>query len=589
MPKFSITTRSYDNNRSGNNSNEIVLTPDAVGSRGIKRLFSYALPGDARGTEGAVLLLPELNMEDGVTHDVAFVATQANIVFAFDANNGDLLWATRVGNPINNVPRIDMYSINDHWGIISTPVIDQDFNTLYCVAWSSPDGDFANGAHYFIVIDCLTGGILNRIDLEQASYDSGISGLKEQEFISVARKQRAGLLLTNINGIKTVFIPCGSFNEDYENQGWVIAVDVTDPRGSYIATSWTTTARYSGAGIWQGGQGLAADTKGFLYGMTGNGAFDGITDFGESFIKLQYTPKSFMSSASLKCVDWISPFSDTGRVGGDPTLTDVSLIPDYGTDKDPAGQASNANGYNDMDLGSGGPLLVESMGMLIGAGKDGIGYVVNANNLGKTRPSDFAPNLINRNYTKFMSAPIWFTYYNPDQSPMPVDDMKLNMLYANRTHHQHSTPVYYNSEKHGPMVFTWGENGNLRAYNLSSTGTLTYLACSAEVASPNSSVPAGGMPGGMISATSNGRKDGIIWADVPWGDANKTVTAGRLIAYDADNFNTFKDGSKQLKVLWDSSQWNIAFSHNKFNIPHVVNGKVYNPTYDGTVDVYGLV
>jgi len=172
---------------------------------------------------------------------------------------------------------------------------------------------------------------------------------------------------------------------------------------------------------------------------------------------------------------------------------------------------------------------------------------------------------------------------------MPVDDMKLNMLYANRTHHQHSTPVYYNSEKHGPMVFTWGENGNLRAYNLSSTGTLTYLACSAEVASPNSSVPAGGMPGGMISATSNGRKDGIIWADVPWGDANKTVTAGRLIAYDADNFNTFKDGSKQLKVLWDSSQWNIAFSHNKFNIPHVVNGKVYNPTYDGTVDVYGLV
>ena len=68
------------------------------------------------------------------------------------------------------------------------------------------------------------------------------------------------------------------------------------------------------------------------------------------------------------------------------------------------------------------------------------------------------------------------------------------------------------------------------------------------------------------------------------------LTPGRLLAYDAANFVVFGDGSFQLQVLWDSWDWGqgCAFTHPKFNRPVAWNGKVFVPTYDGRVDVYGL-
>jgi hypothetical protein len=66
------------------------------------------------------------------------------------------------------------------------------------------------------------------------------------------------------------------------------------------------------------------------------------------------------------------------------------------------------------------------------------------------------------------------------------------------------------------------------------------------------------------------------------------VTGGRLLCYDPENFITLPDGSKQLAVLWDSERWGITFDHNKFNVPVVSGGKVFVPTYDDRVDVYGL-
>ena len=137
---------------------------------------------------------------------------------------------------------------------------------------------------------------------------------------------------------------------------------------------------------------------------------------------------------------------------------------------------------------------------------------------------------------------------------------------------------------HGHIVFTWGENANLRAWNLSNDGVLSYLAGGAEMASPDTPPP-GGMPGGMISLSTNGTKGGsaILWACVPYGDANKNITQGRLIAYDAENFV-----NGQIQKLWDSADWNIQFSHNKFNIPHVWNGIVYCPTYDDRVLMLSL-
>ena len=138
-------------------------------------------------------------------------------------------------------------------------------------------------------------------------------------------------------------------------------------------------------------------------------------------------------------------------------------------------------------------------------------------------------------------------------------------------------------------MYCWGENGNLRAWSLHADGTLTYLACSAESASPSAPMPLGGMPGGMICVSASGAPhSGIVWALVPYGDANQQVVQGRLLAYDATQFGTFPDNSKQIRVLWDSQTWALQFTYNKFNRPVVCNGRLYIPTYDARVDVYGL-
>ena len=119
---------------------------------------------------------------------------------------------------------------------------------------------------------------------------------------------------------------------------------------------------------------------------------------------------------------------------------------------------------------------------------------------------------------------------------------------------------------------------------------MTFLAHGAEQASAQSNVPPGGMPGGMLTLSANGSKthSAVVWALIPYGDANIEWSAGRLLAYDATNFDSFPDGSKRLRVLWDSQDWNIHFTFNKFDVPVVANGRLFVPTYDARVDVYGL-
>jgi hypothetical protein len=109
-----IITRGFDNTRAGANTHGTLLTPDAVRTRGIKRLFSLNLPGDARGCEAQPLIVPGLVFADGATHDMVFLATMANQVWAFDANDGAQLWEHTLGRPVNGSSEIDAHMINDH-------------------------------------------------------------------------------------------------------------------------------------------------------------------------------------------------------------------------------------------------------------------------------------------------------------------------------------------------------------------------------------------------------------------------------------------------------------------------------------------
>jgi PQQ enzyme repeat len=584
-----VTTRSYDNARSGTNPEEAVLTPAAVGTRGIKRLFSLQMTGDARGIEAQPLVLPGVTLADGQSHDVVYLADMANQVWAFDADTGARLWTRKIGPPVNGTRDIDHYPINDHWGILSTPVIDEASGTIYLVAWISPDGSAGAAKHYCYAVSSRDGtDVYPPVNLEGLTYQAG-HGAPEQRFASAGRKQRAALLMTTVNGVKTVFIGFGSLQETSDTaRGWVIACAAA-PLAPTAA--WASTAKGFGGGIWQGAAGLAADAEGFVYCMTGNGTFDGEVDFAESFVKLRYAPPAGPVPGSLSVTDWWTPFTDAARTdpGAGPGIADLPLASNYRA----ATGGMGGNPWSDQDLGSAGPLLVEPVQAVIGAGKDGVVYVLHQGSMGKTGAGDLANPA--RNYQKLMAPPIFFTYYPPALNPAPQDIRALNVWYDNQTHHLHGGPVYWDSPDLGRLVYCWGENGNLRAWSLNGDGVLTYLACSAEWASPDSpddpgGGPKGGMPGGMISLSANGTQPhaGVVWALVPYADANMAVVAGRLLAYDATEFGTFGDGSKQLRVLWDSQDWNIQFSYNKFNRPVVFNGKLFVPTYDDRVDVYGL-
>jgi hypothetical protein len=590
-----VTTRSFDLARTGANVHETILTPDAVRSRGIRRLFSLAVTGDARGCEAQPLMVPGLAMADGSTHDVVFLASMANQVWAFDANNGTLLWQRTLGRPVNGGTAIDSHRINDHWGILSTPVIDLAAGLLYACAWISDDGTWQNGQHWLHALRMRDGTATQPpLSLEGTTYEPG-HGQPVQKFRSAERKQRAALTL--IQG--AVLIPFGTIQETAQTaRGWLIAVDTASWT---IAAAWCSTARGSGGGIWHSGAGPAVDAEGSIYVVTGNGDFDGATDFAESIVKLKYTPPAAGRAGALTVVDWWTPWTDDGRVGGNPEGEGSMAMPkampsnfrlaSHLARMGVAPMDMPSDVWNDQDFGSGGPVLPPAAGTLLAAGKDGILYTANTQKLGSTKPTDLEPSKLAQNYARLKTPPIFYTYY-PGAAPpaAPANVQALNLYFGQRSHHLHGTPVVWPSATHGLMHFCGGENGNLRAWRLNADSTSTYLACSAEVASPQSPVPLGGMPGWMVSLSANGDADGIVWALVPAGDANMELTPGRLLAYDAANFGVYGDGSKQLVVLWDSWDWGAgcAFTHPKFNRPVAWNGKVFVPTYDGRVDVYGL-
>jgi outer membrane protein assembly factor BamB len=603
-----VLTRSYDNTRSGANTSEPALSPDVV-AKGLRRLFSLTVDDDPR-LEAQPLIVPGVRMADGSTHDVVYVCTMANNVWAFDANNGTKLWPKPVnlGKPINGAgsidPKggntIDLWRINILWGILSTPVVDVDAQTMYLVSWSIRDGSPTdtvdpkrgpnNTVHRLHAIP-LADGNDRHPPIEVAPTATAKDG-STIKFVSVKQKQRAALLLAPLRSgggapvKKTLFMGCGQTQETLDGHGWVVAFDVDNFRQT---AAWCATPNGKGAGVWQAGQGPVADSRGFVYLQTGNGTWSAGTDFGESVVKLSYTPPASAGAAGkLAPADYFTPFRDKDR-GKELSLT------------------TNLRGgvdFGDQDLGSAAPLVLEGLGLVVGCGKDGVLYVMDRNNLGKAF-RDFNTPGSKPDLTKLKSPPIFFTFF-PGFGVNAADEATLDQFVLNeqihpardKTHHLHGSPVFWDSPDHGPMLFCWGENENLRAWGVAASGTVTFLAMGNEQASAGSVNP-GGMPGGLLTLSANGPAphSGVVWATVPLkgltdgkdnnGDANQHVVEGILYAYDATDFGTCAGGSRSLKLLWDSKRTGVTFHFDKFCPPVVANGKVYVATYDGRVDVYG--
>jgi hypothetical protein len=138
--------------------------------------------------------------------------------------------------------------------------------------------------------------------------------------------------------------------------------------------------------------------------------------------------------------------------------------------------------------------LIAEYGVYLAAGKDGIGYSVNTHNLGHTQPADFGN--AKANCAKLKASPIWIAASPGPVDPCPQNQTTLDFMPRGKTRHVHATPVQYMSPTRGMTIFIWGENSQLHAWTMSSTGALTYLAQGRETASVSVTNPPGGMPGG---------------------------------------------------------------------------------------------
>jgi hypothetical protein len=291
---------------------------------------------------------------------------------------------------------------------------------------------------------------------------------------------------------------------------------------------WSSTPTGTSGGIWQSGQGPAADADGNVYLITGNGTFDANTggqNFGDSFVKLKL---------------------DNGALA----------VKDYFT---PCNQAFMES--TDMDLGSGGASLIPGTTLLYGGGKEGVIYLLSRNNLGKYASSPSAPNCTNPNAVQQFQA------------------TDLHIHGAGTTYgHIHSAPVFWKGPDRS-RVYVWGENDRLKAYGFVQG---KFVA----VDQPKKSVyqPPQGMPGGMLAVSSNGAKagSGIVWAVAPLdGDANRfRGVQGIVVAVDA------QDVSRQLWTSELSGPRDRLGLFAKYDPPTVAGGKVFVATYGDREDLH---
>ena len=431
-----VLTYKNDLSRTGQNTNETLLTTSNTNSMQFGKHVAYSVDGQVYAQP---LYDPNLTI-GGTTHNVVFAATENDSVYAFDADqtsNVAPLWHDSFIKPpnVNTVSSNDV-SCNDispQYGITGTPVIDAATNTLYVVA-NTLEG--SNNIYRLHALDITTG-------LEKAGSPVVIA---TSGFDPVHQLQRAGLLL--LNG--RVYIAFGGHCDNPPYHGWIFAYDASTLTQSAVYNDDVTGAD---SGIWQSGQGLAADSNGDIYVMTGNGTFDlntGGVDAGDTFLKLS-------TQSGLKVIDSFTPFNQA------------------------------CLSQNDADLGSGGNLLLPTQSgshpnELIGVGKEGRIYVVDRDHMGGYTT---IPNVCN------------------NQAPSNVDKI-VQEFPANSIGGMWSSPSYWNSPS-GQFVYFGGSNDHLKAYSLNN-GRLSSSPTSQTIESFT-------YPGGDPSLSSNGTMPGtgILW------------------------------------------------------------------------------
>jgi hypothetical protein len=353
----SVLTYHNDLARTGQNLNETQLTPASVGSGHFGPLFSYQVDGEIYAQP---LYMPGVIIPHQGIHNVVFVATEHDSVYAFDAdNNLAPLWQVSFLNPAQGVTtasaaELGCGSIKPEIGITGTPVIDPASGTLYVVAMTE-EGLSGQYVHRLHALDVATGAERPGSPVEiQASAPGKGDGNTIVQFEPWLYKQRAGLLL--LNG--AVYTAWSSHCDAGNYHGWIIGYNASTLQQT---AAFTSTPNWEEGSFWQGGAAPAADANGNIYVVSANGTFDanlGGSDFAESVLKLS-TGRNQLSVA-----DYFTPHNA-----------------DELSDKD-------------LDLGSSGALLLpDGVGsaahphLLVTGSKSGAVYLLDRDNLGRFQPN----------------------------------------------------------------------------------------------------------------------------------------------------------------------------------------------------------
>lgn len=355
-----VTTQHYDTYRTGWNQAESVLTPSSIakGSFGVTATAQADAQIDAQP-----LIVQGLSIKGKGVHDVVFIETENNSIYAFDATSGERLLRANLG------PSVPPSHIPDHAeeGIQSTPVIDTTTNTMYVVTYTLENQTPTYRVHA-LDLGTLADKTPSVIVTAQSELDDGTA----LTFDASVQRQRPGLLESGGN----IYAAFGSFGDarDQVARGWLLGWSATDltPLAANTLTNHRSSAVTCNkflqlpcylSSIWMSGSGVVADDAGYVYVLTGNsetGTWSATDNLEESALKL--------SPDLSQILDYFTPWN----------VNDLDL--------------------KDKDFGSGGITLLPdyalpSTYLAVAAGKSGIMYVINRAAMGEhvDHPQDRVP------------------------------------------------------------------------------------------------------------------------------------------------------------------------------------------------------
>ncbi len=450
VAQINVLTYHNDLARTGLNTNETLLTPANVNTNTFGQLFSYVTDGQVYTQP---LYVSGVIIPGQGTHNVVFVATQHNSVYAFDADsnegpNGGLLWQTNLG-PSAATPSPDFgtrygpfHDVTPEVGITSTPVIDLATGTIFVDALTHEGTSYIHRLHALNI----TNGAeqpYSPVVVSATFPGQGVSGTNGIITFN-AKQQIQRCALTLADGV--VYLAFAGYGDTDPYHGWIIGYRASDlqpmPDRVFNTTPNSTIEDFGTnageGGIWMSGNGLAVDAQNNIYLIVGNGIFNANTngaEYGDCVLKLSSTNQMIV-------MDYFAPFNQ-----------------DWLAD-------------NDVDLGSGGALLLpDEVGsaqhphLLVGCGKEGRLYLLDRDDLG--------------NYNEA----------NDDQVVQSLPGL-LGGTWSSVAYFNHEIYVQPASDGLKAFAFT---NGLLYPYAVSrSQGNI-------------------GFPGATPSISANGTNNGIVW------------------------------------------------------------------------------